>query len=59
MTAADGTVLAFAIFASDEKIRSRISKANREAPQGSKTYNTRAKKMQQKLIGRWSSVYGR
>jgi D-alanyl-D-alanine carboxypeptidase/D-alanyl-D-alanine-endopeptidase (penicillin-binding protein 4) len=59
MTAADGTVLAFAIFVSDEKIRSRISKANREAPQGSKTYNTRAKKMQQKLIGRWGSVYGR
>lgn len=58
MTAADGTVLAFAIFVSDEKIRSRISKANREAPQGAKTYNTRAKKVQQKLIGRWGSVYG-
>ena len=58
MTAADGTVLAFAIFVSDEKIRSGISKANREAPQGAKTYNTRAKKVQQKLIGRWGSVYG-
>jgi|TARA_B110000908_G_scaffold165038_1_gene213887 D-alanyl-D-alanine carboxypeptidase/D-alanyl-D-alanine-endopeptidase (penicillin-binding protein 4) len=58
MTAADGTVLAFAIFVSDEKIRSRISKANREAPQGAKTYNTRAKKVQQKLLGRWGSVYG-
>jgi D-alanyl-D-alanine carboxypeptidase/D-alanyl-D-alanine-endopeptidase (penicillin-binding protein 4) len=58
MTVADGTVLAFAIFVSDEKIRSRISKANREAPQGAKTYNTRAKKVQQKLLGRWGSVFG-
>ena len=58
MTAADGTVLAFAIFVSDEKIRSRIPKANREAPQGAKTYNTRAMKVQQKLIGRWGAVYG-
>jgi D-alanyl-D-alanine carboxypeptidase/D-alanyl-D-alanine-endopeptidase (penicillin-binding protein 4) len=58
MTAADGRVLAFAIFVSDEKIRSRISKANREAPQGAKTYNTNAKKVQQKLIGRWGAVYG-
>jgi D-alanyl-D-alanine carboxypeptidase/D-alanyl-D-alanine-endopeptidase (penicillin-binding protein 4) len=58
MTAADGAVLAFAIFVSDEKIRAGITKANREAPRGAKTYNTRAKKVQQKLIGRWGAVYG-
>jgi D-alanyl-D-alanine carboxypeptidase/D-alanyl-D-alanine-endopeptidase (penicillin-binding protein 4) len=58
MKAADGKVLAFAIFVSDEKIRSRISKDNREAPKGAKTYNKRAKKLQQKLIGRWGAVYG-
>lgn len=57
MTAADGTVLAFAFFASDEKIRARISKANRERPQGARTYNTRAKKLQQSLIRRWGSIY--
>lgn len=58
MTAADGTELAFAIFVSDEKTRSTITKENREAPRGSKTYNTRAKKLQQKLIGRWGAIYG-
>jgi D-alanyl-D-alanine carboxypeptidase/D-alanyl-D-alanine-endopeptidase (penicillin-binding protein 4) len=57
MTSADGTVLAFAIFVSDEKIRARISKADRERPRGAKSYNTRAKKVQQKLIGRWGAVY--
>lgn len=57
MKAADGAVLAFAFFASDEKIRGKISKANRESPQGARTYNTRAKKLQQKLIGRWAAVY--
>jgi serine-type D-Ala-D-Ala carboxypeptidase/endopeptidase (penicillin-binding protein 4) len=55
MTAPDGTTLAFAIFSSDEKIRSRISKADREAPMGAKVYNTRSKKLQQKLIGRWGA----
>jgi len=57
MTAPDGTALAFAIFSGDEKIRSRISKADREAPKGAKVYNTRSKKLQQKLIGRWGAVH--
>ncbi len=58
MTARDGTVLAFAIFAADEATRSRISKANREAPRGARSWNRRAKTMQQKLIERWGALYG-
>ena len=54
----DGTVLAFAIFSADEGTRKRISKANREAPQGARSYNKRAKRMQQKLIERWGALYG-
>ena len=58
MTAKDGRVMAFAIFAADEDARSRISKANRERPQGARSWNARAKVMQQKLIDRWGLLYG-
>jgi len=57
MTAADGTELAFAIFAADVKTRAGIAKANRESPQGAKSYNRRAKIMQQNLIERWGALY--
>ena len=58
MTAKDGTVMAFAIFAADEATRSRITKANREAPRGARSWNRRAKSMQQRLIERWGTLYG-
>ncbi|MHA6263491.1 D-alanyl-D-alanine carboxypeptidase/D-alanyl-D-alanine endopeptidase [Arenibacterium sp. CAU 1754] len=58
MTAADGTELAFAIFAADTATRSRIKKADRETPQGARSYNSRAKKFQQVLIERWGLLYG-
>ncbi|MFU1682518.1 D-alanyl-D-alanine carboxypeptidase/D-alanyl-D-alanine-endopeptidase [Phaeobacter piscinae] len=58
MTATDGTVLAFAIFSADQKARSRISRAERERPQGARSWNRRAKQVQQKLIERWGRVYG-
>lgn len=58
MTGRDGTVMAFAIFAADEATRGRLSKANREAPQGARPWNRRAKNMQQKLIERWGVLYG-
>ncbi len=58
MTAPDGRELAFAIFAADEATRGRISKANREAPQGARSWNRRAKRMQQQLIERWGTLYG-
>jgi len=58
MTARDGRVMAFAIFAADEAKRSRISKANSESPQGARSWNRRAKAMQQQLIERWGTEYG-
>jgi D-alanyl-D-alanine carboxypeptidase/D-alanyl-D-alanine-endopeptidase (penicillin-binding protein 4) len=58
MTAADGTELAFAIFASDQTARSRIKRENRERPEGARTWNRRAKNLQQALIERWGVEYG-
>lgn len=58
MTAADGTELAFAIFAADQSARSRIKRADRERPKGARSWNRKAKKMQQRLIERWGQVYG-
>lgn len=58
MTAADGTELAFAIFAADTGTRARIKRADREGPQGAKGWNGRAKAFQQVLIARWGTLYG-
>jgi D-alanyl-D-alanine carboxypeptidase/D-alanyl-D-alanine-endopeptidase (penicillin-binding protein 4) len=58
MTAPDGTELAFAIFAANDKKRSQINRATDERPAGSGTWNKRAKGLQQKLIERWGAVYG-
>ncbi|MBY6068782.1 D-alanyl-D-alanine carboxypeptidase/D-alanyl-D-alanine-endopeptidase [Leisingera aquaemixtae] len=58
MTAADGTELAFAIFTADLKTRGRIPRAQRERPPGARSWNRRAKKLQQQLIERWGAVYG-
>lgn len=58
MTTRNGAVLAFAIFAADEATRSRIAKADREGPPGARSWNGRAKVMQQNLIERWDAVYG-
>lgn len=57
VTAPDGTKLAFAIFAVDEKTRKTITRANRERPQGARSWNGRAKKLQQALIERWVGLY--
>ncbi len=58
MRAPDGTELAFAIFAADEDIRARLRPEERERPQGARGWNGRAKKLQQKLIERWGTLYG-
>ena len=58
MTAADGTELAFAIFAANTTARSRIKRADRERPPGARGWNRKAKALQQMLIERWGSVYG-
>ncbi|WP_299303974.1 D-alanyl-D-alanine carboxypeptidase/D-alanyl-D-alanine-endopeptidase [uncultured Litoreibacter sp.] len=53
----DGRDLAFAIFAADLPRRRALSKAEREAPRGARSWNGRAKKLQQQLIRRWSVVH--
>ncbi|MGR3712583.1 MAG: D-alanyl-D-alanine carboxypeptidase/D-alanyl-D-alanine endopeptidase [Shimia sp.] len=50
------TELAFAIFGADVEARKLIG-PDRQRPQGARTYNSRSKKMQQKLIERWGAVY--
>ena len=57
LTAPDGTVMAFAIFAADEGMRAALSREDREGPPGGASWNIRAKKMQQQLIERWSALY--
>ena len=58
LTGPDGTEMAFAIFVADEGIRATLSRAEREGPPGGKTWNRRAKRMQQQLIERWGVLYG-
>ncbi|WP_342773457.1 D-alanyl-D-alanine carboxypeptidase/D-alanyl-D-alanine endopeptidase [Aliishimia ponticola] len=58
MTAPDGRELAFAIFTADEQARARIPRANREAPEGARSWNARSKALQQALIERWAVLYG-
>lgn len=58
MTAPDGTELAFAILAANDKKRGQINRATGERPAGSGSWNKRAKGLQQELIERWGAVYG-
>jgi len=58
VTAPDGTQLAFAMFMADEKRRAGVAKSDREAPQGAKSWNKAAKRLQQALIERWATLYG-
>lgn len=58
LTTPSGTVLAFAIFAADTRARARISRAERERPQGARSWNKKAKRLQQQLIERWGQSYG-
>jgi len=55
---ADGTEVSFAIFAADEGQRRRIKREDREAPRGARSWNRRAKGLQQDLIERWGALYG-
>ncbi|WP_066706677.1 D-alanyl-D-alanine carboxypeptidase/D-alanyl-D-alanine-endopeptidase [Celeribacter ethanolicus] len=53
-----GARMAFAIFAADVPRREAAKAAGaEERPQGARTFNTRAKKLQQALIERWAGVY--
>ncbi len=54
----DGTELVFAIFAADLEHRATLTRAERERPKGGRTWNRRAKSLQQSLIERWGILYG-
>ncbi|MEP2531354.1 D-alanyl-D-alanine carboxypeptidase/D-alanyl-D-alanine-endopeptidase [Shimia sp.] len=58
VTAQDGTELAFAIFVADTGARDRLIGPDRERPKGARTWNRKAKNLQQKLLERWGIVYG-
>ncbi len=53
-----GEELAFAVFAADTKRRSALTKAQRERPDGARSWNGRAKILQQDLIDRWAVLFG-
>ncbi|MBS8227161.1 D-alanyl-D-alanine carboxypeptidase/D-alanyl-D-alanine endopeptidase [Vannielia litorea] len=55
--APDGTDLAFAMFMADEPRRNRLSRAERERPEGAGAWNKRAKNLQLRLIERWGTLY--
>ncbi len=57
-TAPDGSRLAFAILCADTKRRDALKEFEKESPKGGRAWIARAKGLQQKLIERWSAVYG-
>ncbi len=54
----NGRKLAFSIFTADMGKRGRISKAQRERPEGGRSWGKRSRRMQQKLLRRWALAYG-
>lgn len=53
---ADGSYLAFAIFAANLERRERGKASGAEVPAGSIAWNSRAKRLQQKLLQRWGLI---
>ncbi len=53
-----GRDLVFAIFCADVPRRAVLTQAERERPEGGRTYTTRARRLQRALIRRWVSAYG-
>lgn len=58
ITGPTGQVMAFAIFAADREARAKVRPEDREGPPGARTWNRRAKRVQQGLIERWAALYG-
>jgi D-alanyl-D-alanine carboxypeptidase/D-alanyl-D-alanine-endopeptidase (penicillin-binding protein 4) len=50
--------MAFAIFSHDQAARDTIRPEERERPPGGRTWNRRAKRVQQALIERWAVLHG-
>ena len=55
--ASGGKRMAFAIFTADEPKREEAKIAALEVPQGARSFNANAKKLQQALITRWAGYY--
>jgi D-alanyl-D-alanine carboxypeptidase/D-alanyl-D-alanine-endopeptidase (penicillin-binding protein 4) len=55
--APDGRPLAFSIFCADLDRRSRLTEDQLERPPGGRTYNGRAKRLQQDLLRRWGTMF--
>lgn len=53
----DGTELVFAIFSGDIPRRDSLTLAQRERPEGGRSWNGRAKRLQQGLMQRWGALY--
>ncbi|MEE2943799.1 MAG: D-alanyl-D-alanine carboxypeptidase/D-alanyl-D-alanine-endopeptidase [Pseudomonadota bacterium] len=58
LQAPSGQELAFAIFAADTETRASLSRAQRDRPKGARSWNARAKRLQQALIERWATLFG-
>ncbi len=54
----NGRDLAFTIFCGDIPRRAALTEAQRERPEGGRTYARRARALQQDLIERWAALYG-
>ncbi len=53
-----GRDLAFGIFCADVPRRNALTEAQRERPEGGRTYSRRARWLQQQLVERWAAAYG-
>ncbi|WP_171122433.1 MULTISPECIES: D-alanyl-D-alanine carboxypeptidase/D-alanyl-D-alanine-endopeptidase [unclassified Ruegeria] len=58
ITTPDGSELAFAIFTADVDHRATIPRAQRERPQGARSWNSRSRRLQRALIERWGTLNG-
>lgn len=57
MTAPDGREMVFAIFTADTETRASIPREARERPPGARSWATRSRRLQRKLIMRWGRVF--
>jgi len=56
--APSGRPLAFSVFCADLERRARLTEDQMERPPGGRTYNRRAKRLQQVLVRRWGAAFG-
>jgi D-alanyl-D-alanine carboxypeptidase/D-alanyl-D-alanine-endopeptidase (penicillin-binding protein 4) len=57
MQAPTGREMVFVIFSADEARRAKLTRADRERPDGGGAWNARAKRLQQGLIERWAAYH--